>query len=60
LDLKKVNDVQLFHGVVLADGFYEWKKEGRVKKPYRITLQDGKLFAFVGLWDIGWHLQAKW
>jgi len=37
--------------LVLADGFYEWKKEGRVKKPYRITLQDGKPFAFAGLWD---------
>lgn len=37
--------------LVLADGFYEWKKEGRLKKPYRITLRDGKPFAFAGLWD---------
>jgi len=37
--------------LVLADGFYEWKKEGRGKKPYRITLQDGRPFAFAGLWD---------
>ncbi|WP_235839004.1 SOS response-associated peptidase [Desulfosporosinus metallidurans] len=37
--------------LVLADGFYEWKKEGRVKKPYRITLLDGRPFAFAGLWD---------
>ncbi|KJR45613.1 hypothetical protein UF75_4007 [Desulfosporosinus sp. I2] len=37
--------------LVLADGFYEWKKEGRIKKPYRITLQDGRPFAFAGLWD---------
>ncbi|KUO78275.1 MAG: hypothetical protein APF81_25340 [Desulfosporosinus sp. BRH_c37] len=37
--------------LVLADGFYEWKSEGRVKKPYRITLQDGGTFAFAGLWD---------
>ncbi|KLU67402.1 putative SOS response-associated peptidase YedK [Desulfosporosinus acididurans] len=37
--------------LVLADGFYEWKKEGRIKAPYRITLQDGKPFAFAGLWD---------
>jgi putative SOS response-associated peptidase YedK len=37
--------------LILADGFYEWKKEGRLKKPYRITLQDGKPFAFAGLWD---------
>lgn len=37
--------------LVLADGFYEWKKEGHGKKPYRITLQDGNPFAFAGLWD---------
>ena len=37
--------------LVLADGFYEWKKEGRLRKPYRITLRDGKPFAFAGLWD---------
>lgn len=37
--------------LVLADGFYEWKSEGRVKRPYRFTLQDGGTFAFAGLWD---------
>ncbi|AET68374.1 hypothetical protein Desor_2842 [Desulfosporosinus orientis DSM 765] len=37
--------------LVLADGFYEWKKEGRVKIPYRIIMRDGKPFAFAGLWD---------
>ncbi|MDQ7092741.1 SOS response-associated peptidase [Desulfosporosinus sp. PR] len=37
--------------LIIADGFYEWKEEGRRKKPYRITLQDGKSFAFAGLWD---------
>lgn len=37
--------------LILADGFYEWKKEGRSKKPFRITLQNGEAFAFAGLWD---------
>ncbi|HBV85572.1 MAG TPA: hypothetical protein DEF42_02690 [Desulfosporosinus sp.] len=37
--------------LVLADGFYEWRKEGHVKKPFRITLKDGGPFAFAGLWD---------
>lgn len=37
--------------LVLADSFYEWISEGRVKKPYRITLQNGGTFAFAGLWD---------
>lgn len=37
--------------LVPADGFYEWKKEGKKKKPYRITLQGGGVFFFAGLWD---------
>lgn len=37
--------------LILADGFYEWKKDRRNKKPYRITMRDGKPFAFAGLWD---------
>jgi len=37
--------------LVLADGFYEWKTEGRFKRPYRFTLQDGGTFGFAGLWD---------
>jgi putative SOS response-associated peptidase YedK len=37
--------------LVPADGFYEWKAEGRLKQPYRFTLEDGGLFAFAGLWD---------
>jgi putative SOS response-associated peptidase YedK len=34
-----------------ADGFYEWRKEGAAKQPYRITLADGEVFAFAGLWE---------
>jgi len=37
--------------LIIADGFYEWKKEGTGKKPYRITLIDEEPFAFAGLWD---------
>jgi putative SOS response-associated peptidase YedK len=37
--------------LVLADGFYEWKKAGKNKVPYRITLASDELFAFAGLWD---------
>ncbi|HVZ41208.1 MAG TPA: SOS response-associated peptidase [Candidatus Kapabacteria bacterium] len=35
---------------VLADGFFEWKREKKGKIPYRITLGDGELFAMAGLW----------
>jgi putative SOS response-associated peptidase YedK len=37
--------------LVLADGFYEWRKEGDVKTPYFISLADGSPFAFAGLWE---------
>jgi len=37
--------------LVLADGFYEWKKEGRTKTPMYIQLKDGRPFAFAGLWE---------
>lgn len=36
--------------LVPADGYYEWKKKGGRKRPYRITDRDGSLFAFAGLW----------
>ena len=37
--------------LVLADGFYEWQKQGPKKQPYFITLADGAPFAMAGLWD---------
>ncbi len=37
--------------LILADGFYEWMKEGRHKQPFRIRLRDGRPFAFAGLWE---------
>ena len=37
--------------LILADGFYEWKREGQRKQPYYIKFQDGQPFAFAGLWD---------
>ena len=37
--------------LIPADGFYEWKRTGMKKVPYRITLKNGELFGFAGLWD---------
>lgn len=37
--------------LVVADGFYEWKKGGKVKQPYFIHRTDDKPFAFAGLWE---------
>jgi putative SOS response-associated peptidase YedK len=36
--------------LVFADGFYEWKRAGKGKVPYRITLKTGEPFAFAGIW----------
>ena len=36
---------------VLADGFYEWRKEAAGKTPYFITTASGEPFAFAGLWE---------
>jgi putative SOS response-associated peptidase YedK len=37
--------------LIPADGFYEWKRDGRIKQPYCFELNEGELFAFAGLWD---------
>lgn len=37
--------------LVLADGFYEWHREGSVKTPYYISAADGEPFAFAALWE---------
>ena len=38
--------------LVLADGFYEWKRGGgKRKQPFAIRLKDGSPFAFAGLWE---------
>jgi len=37
--------------LVLADGFYEWRKEGKRKVPMRFRLKSGEPFSFAGLWD---------
>jgi len=37
--------------LVVADGFYEWRHEGKAKEPFHITLKEGGAMAFAGLWD---------
>ncbi len=40
--------------LVPVDSFYEWKREGTVRQPYRVVRADGRPIALAGLWA-GWH-----
>ena len=37
--------------LIFADGFFEWKRSGKSKRPYYIHLRDESQFAFAGIWD---------
>ena len=37
--------------LVLTDGFYEWREEGKGKVPMLFKLKSGEPFVFSGLWD---------
>ncbi len=37
--------------LVPADSFYEWRRQGTRKIPYRIFQKSGELLMFAGLWD---------
>ena len=44
--------------LVLADGFYEWKRAGKSKVPYRIALKTEEPFAF-GIWSMVHDAQGE-
>ncbi|MCZ6892070.1 MAG: SOS response-associated peptidase, partial [Chloroflexi bacterium] len=37
--------------LILADGFYEWRREGKLRTPMRIVLKNGDPFGFAGIWE---------
>ncbi len=37
--------------VILADGFYEWRRSGGRKTPYFIAMSDRRPFGMAGLWE---------
>ncbi len=37
--------------IIPADGFYEWKREGKRKVPMYVFLKSRRPFAFAGLWE---------
>ena len=38
--------------LVLADGFYEWQRNGKEKRPMRVVMRSGEPFAFAGIWSV--------
>jgi len=38
--------------LVPADGWYEWKRDGKAKQPYFMTRPDGHSIAMAGLWTV--------
>jgi putative SOS response-associated peptidase YedK len=44
--------------LVLADGYYEWKTEGKIKTPYYFRPADDQPVALAGFWDC-WKKQAE-
>lgn len=43
--------------LILADGFYEWRKLGKTSIPFYFQLDGGEPFAFAGLWD-DWEIKG--
>ncbi|HEU4712445.1 MAG TPA: SOS response-associated peptidase [Pyrinomonadaceae bacterium] len=37
--------------LIIADGFYEWERMGKISQPYYFRMNDEAAFAFAGVWD---------
>ena len=46
--------------LIPADGFYEWKRDGKNKQPFCFEVNNGQLFAFAGLWDRWKDPSGRW
>jgi len=45
------NALQKRRCLVVADGFYEWRAEGKKRQPFLFRLRSERLFAFAGLYE---------
>ena len=46
--------------LIPADGFYEWVRTGKAKQPYCFEVNEGKMFAFAGIWDRWKNPSGHW
>ncbi len=46
--------------LILADGFYEWRKARATRQPYCFEVNNGELFAFAGLWERWKDPKGEW
>jgi putative SOS response-associated peptidase YedK len=37
--------------LILADGFYEWERHGKIAQPYYFQMANEEPFTFAGIWD---------
>lgn len=44
--------------LILADGFYEWERNGKISQPYYFRMRDAAPFTFAGIWD-RWQWQGR-
>ena len=45
--------------LIIADGFYEWERNGKISQPYYFQMKDQAPFAFAGIWD-RWKSEGGW
>jgi putative SOS response-associated peptidase YedK len=46
--------------LVPADGFYEWKTEGKTKQPFNFCMKDDSIFALAGIWERWKDPKGEW
>ena len=51
--------VQTRRCIIPADGFYEWRKEGKRKIPMWVHLKSREPFGLAGLWDVWRNTTGK-
>ena len=37
--------------LIVADGFYEWRRSGKIRQPFYVQLKKKSVFGFAGLWE---------